>query len=169
MVQDSPSVYVWSALTILIAILLQMLPLSAAAAHWRPQFVLLTVCYWLFRRPLLHGIGFAWLCGLALDFVIGDLIGRHALVFAICACILLLLQQRMRHFRLVHQAILVLLLVALSQCLVYVLTLILRFDWQGTVRLAPAVSSMLFWPVLVIVLSRLHWTRWGEEEISPGP
>ncbi len=169
MVQDSPSVYVWSALTILIAILLQMLPLSAAAAQWRPQFVLLTVCYWLFRRPLLHGIGFAWLCGLALDFVIGDLIGRHALVFAVCACILLLLQQRMRHFRLGHQAILVLLLVALSQCLVYALTLILRFDWQGTVRLAPAVSSMLFWPVLVVVLGRLHWTRWGEEEISHGP
>ena len=123
MVQDSPSIYVWSALTVLVAILLQMLPLSAAAAHWRPQFVLLTVCYWLFRRPLLHGIGFAWLCGLALDFVIGDLIGRHALVFAVCACILLLLQQRMRHFRLVHQAILVLLLVLLGWLLATALSI----------------------------------------------
>lgn len=167
--QDSPSIYIWSALTILVAILLQMLPLSAAAAHWRPQFVLLTVCFWLFRRPLMHGIGFAWLCGLALDLVIGDLVGRHALVFAACGCVLLLLQQRMRHFRLVHQAILVLLLVTLSQCLIYALTLILRADWYGAVRFAPALSSMLFWPVLAILLNRLPWTRWGEEEISSSP
>lgn len=169
MEQGSPSVYIWSVLTVLIAILLQMLPLSADAAQWRPQFVLLTVCYWLFRRSLLHGIGFAWLCGLALDLVVGDLIGRHAMVFAVCACILLLLQQRMRHFRLGHQAVLVLLLVALSQCLVYVLTSMLRADWLGGVRLAPALSSMLFWPVLAILLGRLHWTRWGEEEISHDP
>lgn len=165
--QDSPSIYVWSALTVLIAILLQMLPLSADATHWRPQFVLLTVCYWLFRRPLLHGVGFAWLSGLALDLVVGDLIGRHALAFAVCGCVLLLLQQRMRHFRLGHQAILVLLLVALSQCLIYALTLILRADWHGALLLAPALSSMLFWPVLVVVLASLYWTRWGEEEISP--
>ncbi len=150
-----PLSYLWTIVALMLGVLLQIFPLSSTLAHWRPQFVLLVVFYWLFRDPFKHGIAFAWLAGLLLDIFIGELFGRHAVVFALCAYLLQLLQQRLHYFRVLHQAALVLLLVLMSQLLLHSITLLLRVNWQGDLVLAPAISSALVWPLLVWLLNRL--------------
>jgi rod shape-determining protein MreD len=123
--------------------------------YWRPQFVLLLVFYWLFRSPFKHGIAFAWLAGLLLDIFIGELFGRHAIVFALGAYLLQFLQQRLHHFRVVHQAVLVLVLVLMSQSLLHSITLLLRTNWQGDLVVITAITSAVIWPLLVWLLNRL--------------
>lgn len=167
MEENDPFIYFWSVLSLVLVLLLQIVPLSPFLAHWRPQFVLLVAFYWLFRAPALHGIVFAWLCGLAQDVVLGELIGRHALAFALCAYLLQLMQQRFQYLRIFHQLVLVLPLVLLHQLLSHSITLLLRSDWQGELVVAPAFSSLLVWPLLSWLL---HWfgksTPYEDEEIS---
>ncbi|MBQ0711616.1 MAG: rod shape-determining protein MreD [Porticoccus sp.] len=155
MPESNQTTYLWSVVTLLLALLLQILPLSEPLVYWRPQFVLLLVFYWLFRSPFKHGIAFAWLAGLSLDIFIGELFGRHAVVFALSAYLLQLLQQRLHHFRVIHQAVLVLVLVLTSQLLLHSITLLLRANWQGDLVVMPAVTSAVIWPLLVWLLNRL--------------
>lgn len=165
--ENESFIYPWSALSLVLALMLQILPLSDVLSHWRPQFVLLIVFYWLFRYPALHGIIFAWFSGLALDLVLGELIGRYALTFALCAYLLQLLQQRFQYQWVFHQLILVLPLVFLHQLLAHSITLLLRHGWQGELVVAPVLSSLLAWPVLSWLLSRMgRSVPFEDEEIS---
>lgn len=166
--ENDPFIYVWSVFSLLLALMLQMLPLPLAMAEWRPQFVLLVTFFWVFRGPQLHGVTFAWCCGLALDVMQGELLGRHALSFALCTYLLQLLQQRFPYMWVVHQLVLVAPLVLLHQLLAHSVTLLLHPDWRGELVLAPAVSSLLVWPLLVRFLSWLGDSAddYEEEEIS---
>lgn len=167
MEESDPFIYFWSALSLVLALMLQIVPLSALLAYWRPQFVLLLACYWLFRAPALHGVVFAWLCGLAQDVVLGELIGRYALSFALCTYLLQLLQQRFQFMWVFHQLILILPLVLLNQLLSHSITLFLRSGWQGELLVAPVFSSLLVWPLLAWLLNRMGSSEgYEDEEIS---
>ena len=155
MPESNQLTYLWGLITLLFGVFLQIVPLSEPLIYWRPQFVILVVFFWLFRNPFQFGIGFAWLAGLLLDIVIGELFGRHAIVFGLCAYLLQLLQQRLQHFWLFHQVVLVMLLVLLNQVLLHSITLMLRGGWQGELLVAPALTSALIWPFLVWLLSTL--------------
>lgn len=166
MPQSSQMIYLWSGASVVLGLMLQLLPISATMAHWRPQFVLLVVFYWLFRSPFLHGITFAWLAGLLLDVFVGELLGRHAMVFALCAYLLQLLQQRLHHFGVFHQAMLVLLMALMSQLLLHSITLIFRSDWDSNLLIAPAITSALIWPLLVWLANHLLRIQQLDRSIS---
>lgn len=169
MPESSLLTYLWSIGSIVIGLLLQLVPLSSTIAHWRPQFVLLIVFYWLFRSPFLHGVTFAWLSGLLLDIFVGELLGRHAIVFALCAYSIRLIQQRLHHFGVIHQAMLVLFMVLVSQLLLHSITLIFRIGWEGSLSIAPAMTSAIIWPLLVLLANRLLKTQGLGQSISSSP
>lgn len=168
MPESSLLTYLWSTGSVVIGLLLQLVPLSSTAVLWRPQFVLLIVFYWLFRSPFLHGVMFAWLTGLLLDIFIGELLGRHAIVFALCAYLIRLVQQRLHHFGVFHQAMLVLFMVLVSQLLLHSITLIFRAGWEGSLSIAPAITSAIIWPLLVFLANRLLKTQGLGQSISSG-
>lgn len=169
MQENSPLIYVWGGITLILGLLLQLLPLSATLVHWRPQFLLIVVFYWLFRHPFQYGIFYAWLAGLLLDIFIGDLLGRHAIVFALCAYILRLLQQRLHLFGILHQAAVVLLMVLLAQLLLHSITLTFRSDWNGDLSVGPAVTSALIWPCLLWFFNRVLRMKYLGQEIASDP
>jgi len=168
MPESSLLTYLWSTGTVVIGLLLQLVTLSSTAVLWRPQFVLLIVFYWLFRSPFLHGAMFAWLTGLLLDIFIGELLGRHAIVFALCAYLIRLVQHRLHHFGVFHQAMLVLFMVLVSQLLLHSITLIFRAGWEGSLSIAPAITSAIIWPLLVFFANRLLKTQGLGQSISSG-
>lgn len=148
-------IYLCTSVSIFFGVLLQVLPLATEINSWRPQFLLLIVIFWLVRSPFHHGITFAWLTGLLLDIFMGELIGRYAIIFALCAYLLQLLRQRLHNFSIFHQTFLVFLLVWLSQCLLYSITLIFRASWIGGAFFIPALTSALVWPALAWLLNKL--------------
>lgn len=168
MPESSQLAYLWSAGSVVIGLLLQLVPLSSTMALWRPQFILLIVFYWMFRNPFMHGITFAWLSGLLLDIFIGELFGRHAIVFALCAYLIRLIQQRLHHFGVLHQAMLVLFMVLVSQLLLHSITLVFRVGWDGSLSVAPAITSAILWPFMVLVINRLLKTQGLGQSISSG-
>ena len=144
-------------ISLLLAMVLQLLPLYGVAALWRPNFVLSVLIFFLLFRPLNYGIATAWSVGLVLDIIYGGLFGRHALALGIAAYLLILLRPRLLHAHMWHQCGVVLLLVAASQLIAVSLSVLVSGDSAGSwaVIWCPAISSALIWPLVHLLLTRL--------------
>ena len=65
--------------TLIAALLVNLLPWSGAALWIRPDFVALVVLYWCIEQPRKIGFLAPWLLGLFMDIADGSLFGQHAL------------------------------------------------------------------------------------------
>ncbi len=102
------------------------------------------------------GVGIGWLVGLFLDVIHGAVLGQYALALALIAYFTLSLHQRMRIYPLVQQSLVVLVLVLMQQLLI---TWIRGYLGQSPDSLAhwlPALTSMLLWAWLFIILRDLR-------------
>ena len=68
------------ALTILLALMLNMLPLGRGV--WLPDMLLLVLVFWGVHEPGKVGMGWAFVLGLAMDVHQSSLLGQHALVYS---------------------------------------------------------------------------------------
>ncbi len=143
-------------LTSVIALLLTIAPLPAALNVARPDWMLLLIIYWTLNAPMLAGLSYAWICGLFMDALVGDLLGEHALAFVIIATITHRFQLRMRIFPVLHQAAMVLLLVLLYHWLLYVVSGMAGEHVSSWFRWLPVLVSAVLWPVIVSVLDTVN-------------
>jgi rod shape-determining protein MreD len=67
------------ALTLLVALILQLIELPYALAVVRPLVVPLVLVYWVMVVPKPTGLLTAWIVGLLLDVLLGSVLGQHAL------------------------------------------------------------------------------------------
>lgn len=136
----------------LIAIMLTALPLPEWAVNWRPMWVAVVLIYWCMAVPDRVGIFIAWFLGLLLDVQQGTVLGQNALGMILIAFLTINSYQRMRAYPLSQQAVLV-----CFYLLFYELIMLLVSGYLGTgtrdwTYWMPAVTSMLLWPWLFIVL-----------------
>lgn len=139
-------------LTSAIALLLTIVPLPQWLGYGRPDWLLLMVIYWSLNAPMMAGLFYAWVCGLILDALVGALLGQHALAFVITAAVAQHFQLRIRVFPLLHQATMVLLMVALYHFILFWTDGIVGTAVASWLRWLPALIGALLWPVLVAVL-----------------
>lgn len=112
----------------------------------RPDFVAMTVVFWIVSIPSWVGVGIAWICGLALDTLTGALLGEHAAALALIAWIAFRFHQRIRVFPLWQECFAVFLLLC-----VYHLVL----TWVGgtigrhlsSLQWIPVLTSVIVWPL----------------------
>ena len=64
--------------TILIAFMLEILPLPGFIIWFRPAWTLLVLIYWAMALPEVVGVGYAFMVGIFLDVLTGTLLGEHA-------------------------------------------------------------------------------------------
>ncbi|WP_210396750.1 rod shape-determining protein MreD [Motiliproteus sediminis] len=139
-------------LTFLLALMLSAMPLPEYVEWGRPQWVALTLIYWVAALPNRVGPWQAWMLGLLLDILQGSLLGIHALSLAVIAYIIQLLHRRFRMYPVWQQAMLVLVLIGTYQ---------MALQWAQTLTgtgsdtllfLLPSLISTLIWPWLFVVL-----------------
>jgi rod shape-determining protein MreD len=135
--------------SLLIALMLVIVPLPAALAAYRPEWVLLVLVYWCLALPTRVGVGVSWLAGLCVDVLTGSLLGEHGLGYALVAFLVVKLHQRIRVYPGWQQAGVVLLLLLLNQlaCL-WVLGITGRAPDGLLPYLVPSLLGMLLWPWL---------------------
>lgn len=143
-------------LTLIVAMMLDIMPLPLQLEALRPAWLLLTLVYWVAALPHRFGVGKAWLAGLFMDALDGTLLGLHAVVFALVAYLTLVLHHRLRMFPRWQQALTAMMLVGLS----LLITLWLRNIVQVTPRTwtywLPALTSACIWPAIYHVLRFLR-------------
>jgi rod shape-determining protein MreD len=135
-----------------VAYILALIPLPAWAAFYRPEWVVLVLIYWCLSLPKRIGIVISWLVGLMMDVLTGAVLGQHALALIVVAYITLRWHRRIRLQTIWQQALNVLFLVILAQLLKVWVHGMGGHVMNGWRFWMSAVTSMLLWPWLSIVL-----------------
>ena len=142
--------------TVLLALIVQVLPLPAWLEAVRPSFIGLVVIYWSIFAPHAGGIFAPWIAGLAYDVFKGDVLAQNALAIALIAYITMTLHQRLRNQTLVQQSLFVFAMLCINALVVWGIE-----GWSGNSVstpwrwIQPMIGAML-WPFIALLLGRTH-------------
>jgi rod shape-determining protein MreD len=140
--------------------MLAVIPLPAWASVWRPDWVAMVLTYWCLAVPGRVGVATGWLTGMIHDVLSDTLLGQHALSFGLIAYLSVRWHRQVRLFPLWQQALCVFGVIAASQLINRWINDIsgnyIQEEWSF---IYPAISSMLLWPWLFIILRDLRRTH----------
>ncbi|MCB1842619.1 MAG: rod shape-determining protein MreD [Halioglobus sp.] len=145
-------------LTFLGAYLLAVVPMPQWLLWARPEWVALTLVYWVIALPHRVGIASALLLGVGLDLLEGALLGQNAFALVVVATLSQVLYQRLRLYSLWQQSSVIFVLVGINQLICQWVQNLQGVGAQSLLFLLPAVSSALLWPVILLVLRSLRRT-----------
>lgn len=143
-------------LSLVVALLLQVLPWSGSLLTIRPEFILITVLYWILRAPHLCNISTAWFAGLLMDLISGGLFGQFALAYVLTAYFAVTYQRRLALFNIWQQAGYVFLLLLFTQVTTLILKLFSGGEWPGWEYFLPSVSGILLWQMVSFTRLGIH-------------
>jgi len=135
------------AATGLAALLASLFPLPVWLQPARPNWLALVVIFWILRLPQGFGIGSAWMLGLLMDGLEGGVLGRHALALSVVAYAAVLLRQRMLHYSLLQQMLLVFALCATDQVLCHWVQNLAGHATSSLIFLMGSLTSAFCWPL----------------------
>ncbi len=144
------------ALSIIAALVLQIMPMPAAVDLYRPDWVMLVLSYWVLALPNRVNVGVAFITGLILDVLIGTSLGIHS--FALCLCIYVLAAnyQRLRNYSVWQQSVIIGVLNALYNMVVFWLQHLLTDIYFLPDYMWPVASSVVMWPWLFWLLRKVR-------------
>jgi len=142
-------------LSFLFAAILELNLLPEIVAFLRPEWLVLTLIYWLLRHPEKVGVMMGLLIGLVMDVLSGSYLGVHMLSLSLICYLVLSMHKRLKMFPLGQQCVVVFFIVGIQLMVVYTLRSVLGVSDVGLAYLWQALSSAFFWPVIVILTDRL--------------
>jgi rod shape-determining protein MreD len=136
------------AVTLLVALVLNLVSLPGFLQLLRPDFIALTLIYWVVYHPRRVGFLPAWFLGLAMDVADGSLFGQHALAYAVLMYLAILLHRRIVMFGMRHQVLHVLAILGVAQAVMLLVRLLDDARFPGPLYFAPSIVGALVWPAL---------------------
>ncbi|MBS4097882.1 MAG: rod shape-determining protein MreD [Sulfuricella sp.] len=140
------------ALSVLVALMFDLLPWNGVLLMLRPDLLALTLLYWSIREPRRLGIGVAWLMGLMMDVADGVLFGQNALAYALAVFLAIILHRRILMFTPWQQTFYAFLLLFLLQSMTFLIRLAAGAPFNGLGYFAASVTGALMWPLLTLLL-----------------
>ena len=141
-------------LSILIALVLQIMPLPIQIDTYRPDWVLIVLSYWTMALPHRANVGVAFISGLATDILLGTALGIHSFALSMAVYTLAANYQRLRNYSVWQQAIIIGLISALYHAVLFWLQHLLTGIPFQLNYLWPVVSSMVLWPWIFWILRK---------------
>jgi rod shape-determining protein MreD len=135
-------------LTLVLALLGNLLALPSVLQVLRPDLIGLTLIYWVVYHPRRVGFLPAWMLGLAMDVNDGSLFGQHALAYAVLMYLAILLHRRIVMFGMRQQVLHVLAILGMAQGVMLLVRLVAGAQFPGPLYFAPAIVGALLWPLL---------------------
>lgn len=144
------------ALSIIVALVLQIMPMPAIVDLYRPDWVMLVLSYWVLALPNRVNVGVAFITGLILDILLGTSMGVHS--FALCLSIYVLAAnyQRLRNYSVWQQSVIIGILSALYNLVIFWLQHLLTDIYFMFDYLWPVASSVVMWPWLFWLLRKVR-------------
>jgi rod shape-determining protein MreD len=152
-------------LTLVAALLLDLMPLTGWVLVLRPDFVALTLLYWGIHQPRKVGFLPAWLLGLLVDVAEGSLLGQHALAYSVMMFSAIALHRRVAMFDVRHQMLHVLVILLLMQVIVLVVRVAAAGEYPGWWYFVPSVIGALLWPGTRLLFSIPLRSRRDPDEV----
>lgn len=148
---------VW--LSLLVALVLQVMPMPESWLLWRPCWLGMVLVYWCLARPTNVGVIHGFIFGVLLDILDGRPLGEYALSHSLLAFMALMLYQRLRFYSVWQQALLVMVLLGIALLIDQWLRVMLSIDVLRIQATMAAVVSGLLWPWIRTLLWSLE-RRW---------
>jgi rod shape-determining protein MreD len=138
--------------TIVLALLANLVPATGVALALKPDFIALVLLYWCIKEPRYVGVGTAWFVGLVMDVGDATLFGQHALAYAFLAYAAEYFRRRVLRFPLWQQAAQVALLLSLCAGLVFLVRMFGGAPLPRWTYAVPPFVGALLWPGTTLVL-----------------
>jgi rod shape-determining protein MreD len=142
--------------SVLIALVVQVLPMPDWLSVVRPSFIGLVIIYWSIFAPHAGGIFAPWIAGVALDVFKGDVLGQNALAISLIAYITMTLHQRLRNQTLIQQSLFVFAMLFINEVVVWGIEgyggHAVSSPWRWV---QPMIGAML-WPFIAMLVGRTH-------------
>lgn len=139
-------------LSFIAALMLSIVPLPTWAVEWRPDWVAMVLIYWCIAVPQRVSVATGWIAGLVEDVLNNVLLGQHALSLCIIAYFSVQMHRQVRVFPIWQQAVFVALLIISSRFPELWIRGMLGKNTLGWAFAFPALTSMMLWPWLFILL-----------------
>lgn len=143
-------------LSIILALMLQIMPMPIFVDPFRPDWVMLVLAYWSLALPNRVSIGVAFINGLIMDVLLGTTLGVHSITMSLVIYVLSANYLRLRNYSVWQQSIVIGLLASFYHLLLFWLLRILtdiNFNFE---YLLPVFSSMIIWPWLFLLLRKVR-------------
>ena len=140
------------ALTMIAALIANLLPWSGWLLAVKPDFVALAVLYWCIQQPRKVGFAAAWLLGLLMDVADGSLFGQHALAYSVLAFAGIVLHRRVQRFTMKDQILHVIPLLLMNDVLVLVIRRIAGAEFPGFSYFIGSFVAGALWPAMCFLL-----------------
>ncbi len=138
-------------LSLLIALLMNSIPPSAWP--FMPDWVALVIIFWSIREPRHVGMGYAFILGLAMDVADANLLGQHTLAYVLASYAATTLSKRILWFPLGQQALHVLPLLLMVQCVQYAVRAMPGVELPGlSYFVGPFIGTILWLPLTFVLL-----------------
>ncbi len=139
-------------LTLVAAMVLAVVPLPATVEPFRPPWVTMVVIYWCLMWPRLCGILTAFVAGIVLDVLLGNLLGQHALSLSVIAYLTLRFHLQIRIFPLWQLTMTAFMLMAIDAFLVFWIDGIAGATGSGLARWTQVIAGGVTWaPVMALL------------------
>ena len=138
------------ALTLLVALLVEMLP--GGRHPVAPDLLALVLVFWNVHQPRRVGVGFAFAFGLVMDVHQGAVLGQHALAYTLLSYLAITVHRRVLWFSLPAQALHVLPVFFAAHAVALVARMAAGGMFPGWMVLLAPVFEAALWPVVVLLL-----------------
>ena len=146
-------------ISILLASVLQLVPVSGYLIVLKPNFLLLVVIGWIIFRPSQWGIGFAAFTGLLADLIFRAPIGVHVLLFSTVGAIPLYLSGWLVYFSLIHRCLFVFILIIFAEFMRNMLLSMWEIPIDYSYIILVALASAIVWPAIDQLLIKVNRKR----------
>ncbi|SFE07144.1 rod shape-determining protein MreD [Nitrosomonas sp. Nm166] len=141
------------ATSLVIALILNFLPLQENILIFRPDFVAITIIYWSVNYPYKMGMSIAFGMGLMMDVGNTAILGQHALAYCIAVYLTLILGRRLRIFSLTQQAPQMGLILLAMQIVIVLVAIASGAHLPGWQYFSATVTGILLWVPISVLLS----------------
>lgn len=141
-------------MSVIVASVLIVYPLSYSASGWRPEYMLLVVMFWVICQPTWCGVWFAFATGMFLDLLVGAPLGLNALSFVIVSFVTRFLIREKRILTFLHIWIIISFTTTAHLLLQWFMQVMGGLDFALARHWQPLLSSIAVFPLLYFMLKR---------------
>lgn len=143
-------------LSLIIAVGLEIIPLTPGLQAFRPPLPAMVLIYWAMMWPQRCGLFTAFIVGLALDVLHGQMLGQNALALSVVAYLTVRFHLQIRIFPLWQLTMTVFALLAIAALLLFLTQGIAGRPTPELGFWVRVISGAIVWPLVMGVLDRLR-------------
>ena len=140
--------------SVIVASVFIVYPLSYGLSAWRPEYMLLLVMFWVLCQPTWCGVWFAFAMGMFVDLLVGSPLGLNALSFVIVSFVARFFIREKRILTFVHIWVIVSLATLAHLLLQWLMQVMGGIDFALARHWQPLPTTIAVFPLVYYVLKR---------------